>query len=119
MTTIETKVKPGTKGSLEDFYRVDPLKACRKALQLTRNAPWRDRMERIGRMLGTYGTEAIRGEWQSGFWCDIVAKYCNTGDTYELTIIHVRGGLLKQSGRFIISSMGDFVEKNSSKYGIN
>jgi len=103
---------------LEELYRTNPLAACRKALRLTQNVRWQDRLEAIDKLLGTCGTDAIRGEWQNGYWCDIVAAYCNTGDTYDLTVIHVRGNSWNEQGRFIVSSWGDWVEANSSKYGI-
>lgn len=104
---------------LEDLYRQDPVKACRRALRLTVNIPWKERLEAIDKLLGTCGTEAIRGEWQNGYWCDIVATYCNTGDTYALTVIHVRGdGSWNEPGRFIVSSWGDWVERNERRYGL-
>ena len=66
-------------------------------------------------ILGTHGTEAIRGEWQNGYWCDIVAAYCNTGDTYALTVMHVRGEFSNETGKFIVSSWGDWVEKHGQR----
>jgi hypothetical protein len=104
---------------LEELYRSNPLEACRKALQLTRDVRWQDRLEAIDKLLGTYGTEAIRGEWQNGYWCDIVAAYCNAGDTYALTVIHVRGDSWNPAGRFIVSSWGDWFEKNEKRFGLS
>lgn len=100
------------------MYASDPLKACRLALRRTKHLPENDRLEAINTLLGTYGTEAIRGEWQNGYWCNIVACYCNTGDPYDLTVLQVRGEFGFQSSRFIVSSWGDWVEKNSDKYQI-
>lgn len=114
--SYQTPAKPGA--LLEDLYCTDPLKACRSALARTRKVRWQDRLEAIDKLLGTYGTEAIRGEWQNGYWCDIVAAYCNTGDTYALTVIHVRGDGWNPAGRFIVSTMGDWVEKNTRRYRI-
>lgn len=111
-TTIQ--IKP----ELADLYSQDQKAACRKALSMTRTIPWKDRLEVIDKLLGAFGTEAIRGEWQNGYWCDILAAYCNTGDTYALTVIHVRGDGWNPAGRFIISSWGDWVERNAKKYGI-
>lgn len=104
--------------SLPELYATDPVKACRKALRMTANLPENDRLERINELLGLHGTEAIRGDWQNGYWCDIVAAYCNTGDTYGTTVIQVRGESWYDNSRFIVSTMGDFVERNSSRYGI-
>jgi hypothetical protein len=47
-----------------------------------------------------------------------VAAYCNAGDTYDTTVIHVRGDGWNPAGRFIISSWGDWFEKNERKYGL-
>lgn len=107
------------KAPLADLYQTDPLKACRLALRRTRNVDWQDRIEAIDKLLGTYGTEAINGEWQNGYWCDVVAAYCNTGESYALTVIHVRGETrFDEQGRFIVTSWGDWVERNSDKYQI-
>lgn len=104
--------------SLADLYRTDPLKACKLALKRTASIPENDRLEAINTILETHGTEAIRGEWQNGYWCDVVAAYCNTGDTYALTVIQVRGETRFCNSRFIVSTMGDFVEHNEKKLGI-
>jgi len=100
------------KAQLADLYSSDPVKACRLALRRTRHLPEQDRLEACNALLGTFGTEAIRGEWQNGYWCDIVAAYCNTGDTYATTILQVRGDWPGARSRFIVSSWGDFVEKH-------
>lgn len=107
-----------TRSPLADIYTTDPLKACRLALRRTAGIPENERLEAIDKLLGTYGTEAIRGDWQNGYWCDIVAAYCNTGDTYNLTVIQVRGETRFDSSRFIVSSLGDWVERNGEKYGV-
>ncbi len=106
------------KMELSDFYSQDPRKACQMALRRTRNVPENDRLEAINALLGLHGTEAILGEWQNGYWCDIVAAYCNTGDTYALTVIQVRGESSWNNSKFIISSFGDFVERNEHKLSI-
>ena len=103
--------------TIADLYATNPLKACRKALRMTAKTNARDRLDLIDALLGTYGTEAIRGDWQNGYWMDIVACYCNTGDSYDLTVMEVRtdnGG-----SRFIVTTVGDWVEKNSKRFGIN
>jgi hypothetical protein len=107
-----------TAQQIQDLYKTDPSKACRAALRATSNAPWKQRLEAIDKFLGTSGTEAIRGEWQNGYWCDIVASYCNTGETYDLTVLHVRGDGWNPAGRFIVTSWGDWVEKNGEKMGV-
>jgi hypothetical protein len=104
------------KHNLSELYASNPLKACQLALRRTVDS--KDRLEAINELLGLYGTEAIRGEWQNGYWCDIVAAYCNTGDTYALTVIELRGDGFSRSSSFLISTIGDFVERNQEKYGI-
>lgn len=103
---------------MKDLYRLDPVKACRKALAKTRNVRWQDRLEAINALLGLYGTEAIRGEWQNGYWCNIVAAYCNTGDTYAVTVLHIRGDGWNEQGKFIVTTIGDWIERNERKYDI-
>lgn len=103
---------------ISDLYISDPLKACRLALRKTVNLPENDRLEAINALLGLHGTEAIRGEWQNGYWCDIVAAYCNTGDSYALTVIQVRGESRCDRSRFIVSSMGYFVERHGDRLQI-
>lgn len=105
--------------SVSELYQTDPLRACRLALRQTVHVEESERLEAIDKLLGTYGTEAIRGEWQNGYWCDIAAVYCNAGDTYALTVIQVRGESRWQRSRFIVSTMGGFVERNEHKLGIN
>lgn len=108
-----------TQAQLSDLYASDPLKACRTALKLTASINPRDRMEAINSLLGLYGVEGIRGDWQNGFWCDIVATYANTGNSYGLTVIHQRGDSgFDEDGRFFVGMMGDFVERNEKKLGI-
>jgi len=103
---------------LEPDYSSDPRKACQRALRLTRDVAENNRIEAINTLLGMHGTEAIRGEWQNGYWGNVVAAYCNTGDTYAATVFRVRGDSSFRSSRFIVSSWRDFVERNGKKYGI-
>ena len=66
-------------------------------------------MRAIDEELGTCGVEAIRSEkhWRH-YYCDIVAVYCNTGDSYCPTVLlsYLHGEA------FRIISWGDFVERN-------
>lgn len=71
-------------------------------------------LEYVNKAINAHGIEAIRGggEWDS-YYGDSVALYVNTGDTYNPTILYdtVRGKLE-------LTTMGDFVERYSDKYGI-
>lgn len=109
--TMKTKIE-----SLEDLYRTDPVKACRTAPVMTTDLSGEKRMDRINALLKGYGVEAIRGEWQNGYWCDIVADYVNMGDTYNLTVLRIR----QDSGGevFRVSSCGDWVERNQERLSI-
>lgn len=111
------KIKVMTKETIEDIYRYDPVKACRMALRRTVKLPSEERLEAINKLLHGYGTEAIRGNWQNGYWCDIVACYVNVGDTYGTTVVQVRFDYGRGS-MFRVCSYGDWVERNSKKYGI-
>ena len=101
----------------ESIYKTEPARACRMALAATRGVPWKIRLEVCNLILRAYGTEGIRGEWQNGYWCNIVAAYVNMGDTYATTILHVRGGW-NEAGKFHVSSWGDWVERNGAKHGV-
>lgn len=103
--------------NLKELYATNPVKACRIALRRTAKTPWQDRMKAINEQLGGFGVEALRGNWQNGYWCDIVATYANVGDTYRTTVVHVRGEY-DGPGRFVVSSWGDFVERHGEKLGV-
>lgn len=96
---------------LGDLYSEDPGRACRVALHLTRFEREHERLGLINQLLGMFGVEAIRGEWQNGYWCDIRAVYCNAGETYALTVIHARGDWSGAPGEFIVASFGDYIEE--------
>ena len=103
---------------LADEYSSDPVKACRKALRWTVDIDENQRLECINLLLGTHGTEGIRGEWQNGYWGDIVAAYCNAGDTYSTTVLQARGEYSFRASRFFVGNVGDFVERNTERLGI-
>ena len=106
------------KTNLPDIYRRNPRKACSLALRRTSKVPESDRLSAINKLLETFGTEAIRGTWQNGYWCDTVAAYCNTGDTYATTVLQVRPDWSGGRSRFIVTTWGDWVESNQKRYGI-
>lgn len=61
----------------------------------------------INEVTECHGVEAIsiEGVWIDNYHGSAIATYCNTGDTYAATIM-----LDSESGEFIISSWGDFLE---------
>lgn len=106
------------KQNLAELYLKNPRKACELALRRTEKVEKNKRIDEINLLLGLNGVEAIRGDWQNGRWGDVVAVYCNTGDTYKLTVIEQRGETKFDNSTFFVCSMGDFVENNSEKLGI-
>jgi hypothetical protein len=59
-----------------------------------------------------YGVEPITSEvgcWAGKFYGNILGLYVNMGDTYKKTILYDT-----RKGDFLITSMGEFVERNSS-----
>lgn len=62
---------------------------------------------------GGYGVEAIRGDYQGRYWQDTVALYVNAGDAYDTTLIYVTA-----TDKFVVGSVGDWVERNGDKYGV-
>ncbi len=90
--------------TLEDDYKSDPEKACRKALRLTREMfvhPER-RLRAINRLLGMHGVESVR--FRNG---EHAFSYANTGDSYACTVV------LFASGTFRVTSWGDIVERSN------
>jgi len=61
----------------------------------------------LNEVLVGYGTEVIRGRYVSNFYQDCQAEYINMGDTYTTTILRDN-----ESGRFILTSWGDWVGRN-------
>lgn len=101
------------------YFSDKRLACCKSALAHTRKVDWKIRLDVINELLGLHGTDGITGDWQNGYWCNIVAAYCNTGDTYDLTVMHVRGATRwDEQGKFIVCSWGDWVEKHGEKFGV-
>lgn len=66
------------------------------------------------RRLEGHGVEAIRGDYHvDNYYYDIVALYVNMGDTYNGTILYET-----DTGRFLVTTMGDWVEQNERRYNI-
>ena len=62
-------------------------------------------MEALNEELETCGVETIRGRYVDNYHDDIQAVYCNTGDTYDITIL-----LDHETGNFRVTSWGDWFE---------
>ena len=103
---------------LETLYRSNQKEACELAYKQTATLSENERLEAMNVLLKGYGVESIRGEWQNGYWCDIVACYINMGDAYLTTVIQQRGDYNGAPSVFLIRSWGDWVESNQEKYDI-
>ena len=64
-------------------------------------------MQKVDKLMNGFGLEAIRkeGEHIDSYYFDIIGTYVNTGDTYDLTVVHN-----SDTGKFEIISWGDFYE---------
>jgi hypothetical protein len=60
-----------------------------------------------------FGVEPIRGKYWDNYYGDTVALYLNSGDTYNATLLYDA-----VKGRFMLTTMGDFVERAPKRYGI-
>lgn len=61
-----------------------------------------------------YGVEAIEGDNADRYYRNIVALYVNTGDTYKGTVLYNA-----TTNRFSVTTVGDFVERNGRRLGID
>lgn len=62
---------------------------CVKWMDKCFNTPKEDelRLCALNQILEGYGIESFEGEWQNGYWCNVVCSYVNMGDSYIYTII--------------------------------
>ena len=71
-------------------------------------------IELINKVLNCYGVETIFGRWNKGwnssYYCDIQAEFCNNGDSYLDTVIFDA-----ETERFQIQSTGTWTERHSSR----
>ncbi len=72
-------------------------------------------LEYINHFLGGYGVESIRdGNMWENYWTDHCAMYVNMSETYSRTILYET-----ESGRFVFTSWGQWVEENEKKRNFN
>ena len=74
------------------------------------------RMLELNTLVGTHGVEAIQGKRpkdarRDWFFTDTIALFLNAGDTYNATLVYNA-----VTGRFSLTTLGDFVEKNQRRY---
>ena len=74
-------------------------------------------MEAIDKLLDNHGVETLSkagyDEDYSSYWGNSVAIYSNSGDTYNSTILFDLVG-----NRWMVTTVGDFVERHGDKYGV-
>lgn len=102
--------------TLQDFLMVsaNDARQIKRAMNESRGGRAEDVLSLANRLMDAHGVEAINGEYHvDNYWFDTVALYVNTGDTYNPTLLYET-----ETGRFLATSWGDWVEKNSDKYNI-
>ena len=71
-------------------------------------------MKAINGLLDGHGVEAVRADYHvDRFHFDIVASYVNMGDMYVCTVIYET-----ETGRFVMTDLGTWIERNGEKYGV-
>lgn len=71
-------------------------------------------LEEVDKLINGHGVEAIEGDYVDSYHQNIVATYVNMGDTYNTTVLYETA-----TGRFFITTWGDWVERNERKYNIS
>lgn len=74
-----------------------------------------ENLEKIDKLIDGHGVEVINGEKNTpgGFWQNAVAAYVNIGDTYNATVLYD-----VNEKEFLLTTWGDWAEKNQEKYDI-
>jgi len=110
---------PSTRQLLEAFPRdLTPAaaRAFSKEMKAARGGKRAvdDVLAKFDSAINAHGIEAIQGDHHvDGYYHNIVALYVNTGDTYNTTLLYET-----ERECFIVTSWGDWVEKNQRKYKI-
>jgi len=109
---VDLDVAKRVRGLMDRSLDPDDSEAVQRWVRQCYNEPsWREKvMCAIDEALETHGVEAIEGEWIDNFHHNIQAVYCNTGDTYAMTIL-----LCHKQDRFMLTSWGNYVEFNVNR----
>lgn len=97
-------------------YPPDTFASVTAWVQQCYNPPsWMERtLLALNQLFDMHGVEPIRGsEWGSRYYGDVCASYLNTGDSYDATIIRCH-----RSDRWLLTSWGDYCERNMRRYGL-
>lgn len=103
---------------IAEYFDVDDNVAdgIRAAMKLGEegNRQASDAMKAINGLLDGHGVEAIRGDYHvDNYHFDIVATYVNMGDTYVGTVLYET-----ETGRFLLTTYGDWVESKGEEYEV-
>lgn len=94
------RLKPDTLPSVQDWLKQSYSRPSDDELTLcAANA-----------LLDGYGVEVINGRWVDHYHQTIQAAYVNNGDTYAPTLL-----LDHETQRFLLTSWGDWVERNERR----
>jgi len=63
----------------------------------------------FNQVLFGFGVESVEGEWQNGYWCNILLTYVSMGFSELPTIIHHR------DKGFIVDSIENFITKTNRR----
>lgn len=97
---------------------VIPRGAARQLKMAMNRAESHDEVDKVldlaNKLADLHGVEALRGDYQvDRYYYDIVALYVNTGETYDRTLLYET-----DTGRFVLASWGDWVERYGHRYQI-
>jgi len=100
-----------------DYFKhegVDPKVGAamvRKAMEEAKNPD--DALNAVDALIKGHGIEVIRGEYYNNYYGDALALYINMGDTYAPTLLY-----MVRTGSWVVTSWGDWVERNERRYKI-
>lgn len=100
------RIGKATRAQLDTMLTVDTFPRSKAWVAQCYNPPGTSelRMSMLDDALGTHGVEVLgqSDDWREGPF----ATYCNTGDTYDCTIVRYR------SGTYALTSWGNVAEAN-------
>jgi len=104
--------------NLQEWLRLEPSIAKALAQEFKNARGDHDAVDRAldnaNVAISGFGVEPINGDYHvDNYYFDIVALYVNTGDTYNGTVLYET-----DRERFLVTTMGDWVEQNERKYRI-
>lgn len=104
--------------NLQEWLKLEPSVARALASEMKSAAGDEEAVDRAlenaNATIHGYGIEPINGDYHvDNYYFDIVALYVNTGDTYNATVLYET-----EKEKFLVTTMGDWVERNERRYRI-